>query len=87
VGTASLSTYGRRIVEQARRIGKSPAFLYRWIHNGGLPASLVGNTWYVKDEDIDMFVHQRTAARLGKPAPVAKKSHDAADAALDAAGW
>jgi excisionase family DNA binding protein len=55
VSTASLSEYGRRLAQQARRIGKSPATLYRMIHQHGLPAMLVGGTWFIKDEDADIF--------------------------------
>ena len=87
MSTTSLSVYGRRVVEQARRIGKSPAMLYRLIHQHGLPATLVGSAWHVKDEDIDMFFRERTAQRLKKPAPVDPGSHDAADAALTKEGW
>jgi hypothetical protein len=87
MSTASLSEYGRRLVEQARRIGKSPAFLYRQIHQHGLPAMLVGGTWFIKDEDIDIFFRDRTAARLNKPAPVDPGAHEAADRSLTEAGW
>jgi hypothetical protein len=87
VNTASLSEYGRRLAQQSRRIGKSPATLYRLIHHHGLPAMLVGNCWFIRDEDIDNFVRERTAARLGKPAPVDERAHEAADRALREAGW
>jgi excisionase family DNA binding protein len=87
VSTASLSEYGRRLAQQARRIGKSPSMLYRMIHQHGLPAMLVGGTWFIKDEDVDKFFRERTAARLGKPAPIDSKAHDATDRALTAAGW
>ena len=87
MSTTSLSVYGRRVVEQARRIGKSPATLYRLIHQHGLPATLVGSAWHVKDEDINKFFAERTAQRLSKPAPVDPGSHNDADRALDEAGW
>jgi hypothetical protein len=87
MSTASRSEYGRRVAQQARRIGKSPAALYRLIHQHGLPAMLVGNCWFIRDEDIDNFVHERTAARLGKPAPVDERAHEAADQSLTEAGW
>jgi hypothetical protein len=61
--------------------------MYRLIHRHGLPATFVSGTWHIKDEDIDRYFAERTAARLNKPTPVDSKAHDAADAALSAAGW
>lgn len=85
---SKISVYGRRVVEQARRLNKHPNTLYRLIRQD-LPATLVGNTWYIRDEDLDSYFAKRSAARLGKSAPaeVSSKSHDEADAALTAAGW
>jgi len=87
VGAAPASEYGRRLAAAARRAGKSPATMYRLIHRHGMPATFVSGTWFIKDEDLDRFFRERTAARLGKPAPIDNKSHDAADAALTEAGW
>ncbi len=83
-----VSVYGRRVTEQARRAGKHINTFYRLIRRG-LPATLVGNVWYIRDEDLDRYFAERTAARLGKtaPTPPPSKSHDLADAALEAAGW
>ena len=83
IATTQISIFGRRIAVQARRIGKSPATLYRMIRRCGLPATLVGGTWFIKDEDVDKFFRERTAARLGKPVPAASsKAFDDADRAL-----
>jgi hypothetical protein len=86
---STLSAYGRRLVEQARRLNISPGTFRRWM-KVGLKATLVGGHWYVRDEDLDEFFAARTAARLGQPAPQtspASKSHAEADAKLAAAGW
>jgi hypothetical protein len=84
--TTPTSPYGRRVVEQARRIGRHPNSIHRFIRRG-LNATLVGGVWHVRDEDLDRFFAERTAARLNKPVPVDTRAHAAADRALSEAGW
>jgi hypothetical protein len=81
-----LSVYGRRVVDQARRINSHPNTLYRLMRRG-LPATLVGGCWYIRDEDLDQYFAARSAERLGKPTPFDTKAHDDADRALNEAGW
>jgi hypothetical protein len=81
------SIYGRRVVEQARRIGRHPATIIRQIRKHGLRATLVGGVWYVRDEDLYNHFATLTAERLGKPKPIDQKAHDAADRALTEGGW
>jgi hypothetical protein len=85
--TPSTSAYGRRIGEQARRIGRPPSILYRLIRKQGLPATLIGGCWHIKDDDLDNFFREKTAKRLKKPVPIDQKAHDAADRALSEGGW
>ena len=81
-----ISIYGRRVVAQARRMGVHPNTLYRMMRRG-LLSTLVGGCWYIRDDDLDAYLVARTAERLGRPAPIDKKSHDTADAALSTEGW
>jgi hypothetical protein len=81
------TVYGRRVTEQARRLGIHPATIYRQIRKYGLVATVVGGVWYVRDEDLQDHFAARTAARLKKPAPIDQKAHDAADRALTEGGW
>ena len=81
-----ISIYGRRLVAQARRMGVHPNTLYRMMRRG-LPATLVGGCWYIRDEDVDEYFAARSAERLGKPKLIDSKAHNAASAALDEAGW
>jgi hypothetical protein len=85
--TRQPSVYGRRVVEQARRIGRHPAMIIRQIRKHGLRATLVGGVWYVRDEDLDDHFAAQTAARLKKPELINKKAHDDSDRALTQAGW
>jgi excisionase family DNA binding protein len=85
--SAEPSIYGRPVNHHARRLGCSPATLYRQIRKRGLPATLVGGSWFIRDEDLHRFFAARTAARLKKPAPIDQKAHDAADRALTTEGW
>jgi hypothetical protein len=82
-----VSIYGRRVIDQARRIGTHPNTIYRQIHKHGLVATLVGAVWYVRDADLEDHFAARTAARLKKPAPIDQKAHDVADRALTEGGW
>jgi excisionase family DNA binding protein len=84
---ASLTTYGRRIVEQARRLRVHPNTIQRWIRHHGLVATFVGGCWHVRDSDLDVFFTERTARRLKKPVPIDSRAHDAADRALTEGGW
>jgi hypothetical protein len=89
MSTATLTDYGRRAVEQARRLNVHPNTVYRWLRRG-LVGTLRGAVWYVRDEDIEEFFAAKTAARLGQNAPTsaaASASHEAADRALERAGW
>jgi excisionase family DNA binding protein len=79
--------YGRTLGQQARRLGISPATVYRMIRYRDLPATLVSGRWFVRDQDIDQYCRECTAARRKKPAPIDLKAHDAADVALTEAGW
>ena len=81
------SVFGRRVAEWRRLLGVSPGTFYRWIHKHGLRATAVGHVWYVRDDDFEKFCAARTTAKLRRPAPVDPRAHEAADRALDAAGW
>jgi excisionase family DNA binding protein len=83
----TLTEYGRRLTEQARRLDVHPNTIQRWIRRHGLVATFVGGVWHVRDEDLDRFFAERTAARLNKPVPVDTRAHAAADRALSEAGW
>src|SRR5206468_3939630 len=81
------SVYGRRIIDQSRRLDVHINTIYRMIRDG-LKATRVGGAWFVRDEDLDSYFAAKTAARLGSAAPPAhtldapSKSHSAADQEL-----
>jgi excisionase family DNA binding protein len=83
----TLTEYGRRLTEQARRLSVHPNTLHRWVRHHGLKATFLGGCWYIRDSDLDVFFAERTARRLKKPVPIDSRAHDAADRALTTEGW
>lgn len=93
--------YGRRLVEQARRLDTHPNSITRHIRNGvllrdgsrlRLRATVTPGGYRITDADVDAFYEALTADRLGESAPAScadspNKSHRAAAAALEASGW
>jgi hypothetical protein len=71
------SCYGRRVVEQARRLGISPATIVRHIRRGKrlsdgrvvrIAATVTPGGYRVRDEDVDRFYEAITSDRLGTAA-------------------
>jgi hypothetical protein len=96
------SILGRRLVEQARRLGIHPNTLIRHIRKGKKlsdgsivrpRATVTPGGFYLRDEDLDQFFAILTRDKNGESASVlpslaaADNSHQVADAALAAAGW
>jgi hypothetical protein len=100
IATESTPAYGRRLVEQARRLDTHPNTLIRHVRSGvrlrdgsrlRLRATVTPGGYRIADSDVDLFYTALTADRLGasQPAvpPPSSKAHQAADAALAAACW
>jgi hypothetical protein len=93
--------FGRKLVEQARRLETHPNTLIRWIKSGvklrdgsrlQLRATLTPGGWRLTDSDINMFYSALTADRLGQAASTSidgarSRRAEAAAAQLEAAGW
>src|SRR5690349_17566021 len=92
------SILGRRLVEQARRLGVHPNTLIRHVRKGKKlsdgrvvrpRATVAPGGYYLRDEDLDEFFATLTADRLGGSGPPSRaadpaKSQVSADAALRA---
>jgi hypothetical protein len=100
--TDSHPAYGRRVVDQARRLDRHPNTLIRHIRTGvllrdgsriRLQATVTPGGYRISDADIDVFYGALTRDRLGTPAPSVRspgqtsRDHDRADAALAEAGF
>jgi hypothetical protein len=96
------SILGRRLVEQARRLGVHPNTLIRHVRKGKRlsdgtvvrpRATVAPGGYYLHDADLDEFFAILTRDKLGDPTPTVRskiagsKAHEDADAALAAAGW
>jgi hypothetical protein len=80
------------IIQAARRIGRHSATIWRWCTQGVggrvLPSVMLGGRLEILESDLEDFVR---AGRRGVPVAETdaerRERAEAADAALDAAGW
>jgi hypothetical protein len=95
MATSAAPAYGRRLNEQARRLNVSPATIHRMLRRG-LRGTLVGGYWHIRDSDLDVYLAERTAARLRQPAPASTGTNtdaelsrraDEANRQLESVGW
>lgn len=66
------------VPEAARRVGRNPETVRRWIREGKLPASKVGTQHVIEEDDLDAAIGEPEMAPLpqdwrtlpsGEPAP------------------
>ncbi len=43
------------VPEVARRLGKNPETIRRWIREGKLPANKIGNQHFIEEDDVDVY--------------------------------